>query len=109
MTKTTPWRAGKIREKVSSKAAYFHLVSWSVPLVLTITCMALAQVRKRFIKDIVFPSRFSLARRWSACVTRRYRQKLSSNRFRAIKFLSIGDGQKARHQLLTLVGRFFLV
>ena len=38
--------SGKIREKVSSKAAYFHLVSWSVPLVLTITCMALAQVRR---------------------------------------------------------------
>jgi len=37
---------GKIRKKVSSKAAYFHLVSWSVPLVLTITCMALAQVKQ---------------------------------------------------------------
>ena len=40
------YSTGKIREKVSSKAAYFHLVSWSIPLVLTITCMALAQVEQ---------------------------------------------------------------
>lgn len=43
---------GKIREKVSSKAAYFHLVSWSIPLVLTITCMALAQVEFYFKQGI---------------------------------------------------------
>jgi smoothened protein len=45
---TLKFSLGKIREKVSSKAAYFHLVSWSIPLVLTITCMALAQVRFDF-------------------------------------------------------------
>jgi hypothetical protein len=44
---------GKIREKVSSKAAYFHLVSWSIPLVLTITCMALAQVSFILIKEFI--------------------------------------------------------
>ena len=47
---------GKIREKVSSKAAYFHLVSWSVPLVLTITCMALAQVEAQSPHGICFVS-----------------------------------------------------
>ena len=46
--------SGKIREKISSKAAYFHLVSWSVPLVLTITCMALAQVDAQSPHGICF-------------------------------------------------------
>ncbi|KZS02918.1 Smoothened protein [Daphnia magna] len=53
---------GKIREKVSSKAAYFHLVSWSIPLVLTITCMALAQVEAQSPHGICFVANSNVVR-----------------------------------------------
>ncbi|KAI9560873.1 hypothetical protein GHT06_011827 [Daphnia sinensis] len=53
---------GKIREKVSSKAAYFHLISWSIPLVLTITCMALAQVEAQSPHGICFVANSNVVR-----------------------------------------------
>ena len=59
---TLKFSLGKIREKVSSKAAYFLLVSWSVPLVLTITCMALAQVEAQSPHGICFVANSSVVR-----------------------------------------------
>ena len=35
---------GTPRDDLSSKTAYFHLVSWSIPLVLTIVCLAISEV-----------------------------------------------------------------
>ena len=35
---------GTPRDDLSSKTAYFHLVSWSLPLVLTIVCLAISEV-----------------------------------------------------------------
>uniref|UniRef100_A0A1B0C9F1 Protein smoothened n=1 Tax=Lutzomyia longipalpis TaxID=7200 RepID=A0A1B0C9F1_LUTLO len=35
---------GKIHDKIDKKGSYFHLVAWSLPLVLTITIMALSEV-----------------------------------------------------------------
>ena len=34
---------GTPRDDLSSKTAYFHLVSWSLPLVLTIVCLAISE------------------------------------------------------------------
>lgn len=36
---------GKIQERIDKKASYFHLMAWSLPLILTITTMAF-----RFVK-----------------------------------------------------------
>ena len=35
---------GKIQERIDKKASYFHLIAWSIPLVFTITIMALSEV-----------------------------------------------------------------
>lgn len=36
--------SGKIQDRIDKKAAYFHLVAWSLPLILTITTMAFGEV-----------------------------------------------------------------
>ncbi|KAK3921765.1 Protein smoothened [Frankliniella fusca] len=35
---------GKIQDRIDKKGAYFHLVAWSLPLVLTITTMAMGEI-----------------------------------------------------------------
>lgn len=45
---------GKIQERVDKKRAYFHLVSWSFPLILTITTMALGEIDGDYISGICF-------------------------------------------------------
>ncbi|XP_017776095.1 PREDICTED: protein smoothened isoform X2 [Nicrophorus vespilloides] len=45
---------GKIQERVDKKKAYFHLVAWSLPLVLTITTMALGEIDGDYVAGICF-------------------------------------------------------
>lgn len=45
---------GKIEERIDKKGAYFHLVAWSLPLVLTITTMALGEIDGSSITGICF-------------------------------------------------------
>lgn len=48
--------AGLCGDELERRAAYFHLVSWSLPLVLTITIMALAEVEADSVAGICFLS-----------------------------------------------------
>lgn len=45
---------GSVRDRIDKKSSYFHLVAWSVPLVLTITIMALSEVDGNSITGICF-------------------------------------------------------
>ncbi|GAB6025121.1 hypothetical protein CHUAL_010547 [Chamberlinius hualienensis] len=45
---------GKIRDTIHARAAYFHLVAWSLPLVLTITILAIAEVDGDSVNGICF-------------------------------------------------------
>ncbi|CAH1406701.1 unnamed protein product [Nezara viridula] len=47
-------RLGKIQECMEKKGAYFHLIAWSAPLVLTITTMALGEIDGDSITGICF-------------------------------------------------------
>ncbi|KAK7076484.1 hypothetical protein SK128_007506 [Halocaridina rubra] len=51
------YAAGLCSDELERKAAYFHLISWSLPLVLTITIMALAEVEADSLVGICFLSR----------------------------------------------------
>lgn len=46
--------AGKIQERIDKKRAYFHLVAWSFPLILTITTMALGEIDGDYVTGICF-------------------------------------------------------
>lgn len=46
--------SGKIEERIDKKGAYFHLIAWSLPLVLTITTMALGEIDGSSITGICF-------------------------------------------------------
>ena len=35
---------GSVRDDLTKKTAYFHIISWCLPLVLTIVCLAISQV-----------------------------------------------------------------
>ncbi|XP_066159357.1 protein smoothened isoform X1 [Euwallacea fornicatus] len=45
---------GKIQERIDKKEAYFHLVAWSLPLMLTITTMAIGEIDGDYITGICF-------------------------------------------------------
>ncbi|KAK5641587.1 hypothetical protein RI129_010134 [Pyrocoelia pectoralis] len=45
---------GKIQERVDKKRAYFHLVAWSLPLILTITTMAIGEIDGDYVLGICF-------------------------------------------------------
>ncbi|XP_075238286.1 smoothened, frizzled class receptor [Lycorma delicatula] len=45
---------GKIQERLQKKGAYFHLVAWSLPLVLTITTMAFGEIDGNSVVGICF-------------------------------------------------------
>lgn len=45
---------GKTQEKIHKKRAYFHLVAWSLPLILTITTMAIGEIDADYVTGICF-------------------------------------------------------
>ncbi|KAL1488964.1 hypothetical protein ABEB36_014747 [Hypothenemus hampei] len=45
---------GKTQERVDKKRAYFHLVAWSLPLMLTITTMAIGEIDGDYVTGICF-------------------------------------------------------
>ncbi|XP_013199378.2 protein smoothened isoform X1 [Amyelois transitella] len=45
---------GKIQDRIDKKAAYFHLVAWSLPLVLTIATMAFGEVDGSSVTGVCF-------------------------------------------------------
>ncbi|CAG9773620.1 unnamed protein product [Ceutorhynchus assimilis] len=45
---------GKIQDRVDKKQAYFHLVAWSFPLMLTITTMAIGEIDGDYVTGICF-------------------------------------------------------
>nr|XP_032519081.1 protein smoothened isoform X2 [Danaus plexippus plexippus] len=45
---------GKIQDRIDKKAAYFHLVAWSLPLILTITTMAFGEIDGNSVTGICF-------------------------------------------------------
>ncbi|PSN54909.1 hypothetical protein C0J52_01651 [Blattella germanica] len=44
----------KIQERIDKKSAYFHMIAWSLPLVLTITTMALGEIDGDSVAGICF-------------------------------------------------------
>lgn len=46
--------SGKIQDRIDKKAAYFHLVAWSLPLILTITTMAFGEVDGSSVTGVCF-------------------------------------------------------
>lgn len=46
--------SGKIQDRIDKKAAYFHLVAWSLPLILTIATMAFGEVDGSSVTGICF-------------------------------------------------------
>jgi smoothened protein len=45
---------GKIQERIDKKASYFHVIAWSIPLVLTITILAISEVDANSTVGICF-------------------------------------------------------
>ncbi|XP_011868773.1 PREDICTED: protein smoothened isoform X2 [Vollenhovia emeryi] len=45
---------GTIQDRIDKKSAYFHLIAWCVPLILTVTIMALGQIDGNSMTGICF-------------------------------------------------------
>lgn len=45
---------GNVQDRIDKKGSYFHLIAWSLPLVLTITTLALSEVDGNSIVGICF-------------------------------------------------------
>ena len=45
---------GNVQDRIDKKGSYFHLIAWSLPLVLTITIMELSEVDGNYIAGICF-------------------------------------------------------
>lgn len=45
---------GKIKDRIDKKGAYFHLIAWCLPTVLTVTIMTLGQVDGSSVTGICF-------------------------------------------------------
>ncbi|XP_050297763.1 protein smoothened isoform X2 [Anthonomus grandis grandis] len=54
---------GKIQDRVDKKHAYFHLAAWSLPLMLTITTMAIGEIDGDYITGICFVGFANMAAR----------------------------------------------
>lgn len=54
---------GKIQDRIDKKKAYFHLVAWSLPLILTITTMALGEIDGDSVTGICFVGHINSAAR----------------------------------------------
>uniref|UniRef100_U5EP59 Putative smoothened n=1 Tax=Corethrella appendiculata TaxID=1370023 RepID=U5EP59_9DIPT len=52
---------GNMRDQYKKKGSYFHLIAWSVPLVLTISIMALSEVDGNSVLGICFVGYFNHA------------------------------------------------
>ena len=55
----------KMHERIDKKGSYFHLVAWSLPLVLTITIMALSEVDGNGVVGICFVGYVNLPMRFA--------------------------------------------
>ncbi|KAL5013281.1 hypothetical protein ScPMuIL_007551 [Solemya velum] len=49
---------GTVRDNLSNKTAYFHIISWCVPLVLSIVCLAISEVDGDTVSGICFVGYF---------------------------------------------------
>lgn len=45
---------GTIQDRINKKSAYFHLIAWCVPLVLTVAIMALGRIDGNSMTGICF-------------------------------------------------------
>lgn len=45
---------GKIQDRIDKKSAYFHLIAWCLPLVLTVTVIALGEIDGNSVTGICF-------------------------------------------------------
>ncbi|XP_014203465.1 protein smoothened [Copidosoma floridanum] len=45
---------GKIQDRIDKKGAYFHLLAWCLPLMLTVTVMALGEIDGNYVTGICF-------------------------------------------------------
>eukprot|EP00092_Neocalanus_flemingeri_P027713 GFUD01030083.1.p1 GENE.GFUD01030083.1~~GFUD01030083.1.p1 ORF type:complete len:1052 (+),score=290.32 GFUD01030083.1:52-3156(+) len=63
ITFTWASQPNKVKEVLTSRAAYFHLVAWSIPLVLTVVILALNKVDGDAVSGICFVGYDSLADR----------------------------------------------
>jgi smoothened protein len=45
---------GKIQDRIDKKGAYFHLLAWCLPLMLTVTIMALGEIDGNNVTGICF-------------------------------------------------------
>lgn len=54
---------GKIQDRIDKKKAYFHLIAWSLPLILTITTMALGEIDGDSITGTCFVGHVNVAAR----------------------------------------------
>ncbi|XP_014234423.1 protein smoothened [Trichogramma pretiosum] len=45
---------GKIEDRIHKKGAYFHLLAWCLPLMLTVTVMALGEIDGNYVTGICF-------------------------------------------------------
>ncbi|KAL4218471.1 hypothetical protein ACF0H5_023205 [Mactra antiquata] len=46
---------GTVRDDLSKKTAYFHIISWCLPLVLTIMCLSISVIDADSLSGICFP------------------------------------------------------
>ena len=47
-------KLGKLRDTIEKKGAYFHLLAWCLPLMLTVTIMALGEIDGNYVTGICF-------------------------------------------------------
>ena len=47
---------GRIQDRIDKKSAYFHLMAWCLPLVFTVTVMALGEIAGNSVTGICFLS-----------------------------------------------------
>lgn len=45
---------GKIQDRIDKKSAYFHLLAWCLPLVLTVAIMAMGEIDGNYVTGICF-------------------------------------------------------
>lgn len=55
---------GKLQSRIDRKSSYFHLIAWSLPLVLTITTMGLSEVDGDSVTGICFVGHVNHPMRW---------------------------------------------
>ena len=51
---------GKVHNKINKQRAYFHLMAWSIPLILSISTMAFGEIDGDYITGICFVGHISV-------------------------------------------------